>query len=426
MTVLTEAVDDLRHLRRGLIDHFKSGAFQMAVVPARAWSAAGVTSLKALQAPFLFDSDEHVAAAVEDPAITTDLLSGFDGSGVTGLALFPESLRHLFSFGEPMLGPADVKGRTIRAISSRRPPRSSRPSAARPSTLSATPFRRASRTEPSRAPTAALRLPGEHPDDTAIATGNVTLYAKVMSLVTNSAFLAGLDDAQRDIVAKASDATRAWAIANQATDADAAAMFCKGGGTVVLADAAGRRVSHGRSPRLRASRPIRRPSARLRPSGPRARHVIGTRPGLDRARFAQQALVPDGGDLPDGIYRVEFSDEYLQSWGVSAPDNHGVYTFTLNDGQWSAVQRADNITDDSAGIYRAEGHDVVLVVGPSATAERTAETPHVVCRRQGHADVHTCDTHDADFDMAWSVSVGLLIFHDRAERPCHRRGVEAL
>ena len=109
---------DPPRLRRPVIDKVKSGVFQMAVVPARAWSAAGVTSLKALQAPFLFESDEHVAALVNDAAITTDLFSGFDGSGVTGLTLFPESLRHLFSFGEPILTPADVQGRTIRAISS--------------------------------------------------------------------------------------------------------------------------------------------------------------------------------------------------------------------------------------------------------------------------------------------------------------------
>ena len=98
----------------------RAGAFQMAVVPARAWSAAGVTSLKALQAPFLFESDEHVAAVVDELRSRQDLLGGFEGSGVTGLTLFPESLRHLFSFGEPMLTPADVKGRTIRAISSHR------------------------------------------------------------------------------------------------------------------------------------------------------------------------------------------------------------------------------------------------------------------------------------------------------------------
>ena len=61
----------------------------MAVVPARAWSAAGVTSLEALQAPFLFESDEHVAAVINDPAITKDLFTGLEGSGVTGLTPSP-------------------------------------------------------------------------------------------------------------------------------------------------------------------------------------------------------------------------------------------------------------------------------------------------------------------------------------------------
>ena len=37
---------------------------------------------------------------------------------MTGLTLFPKSLRHLFSFGKPMLTPADVNDRTIRAVSS--------------------------------------------------------------------------------------------------------------------------------------------------------------------------------------------------------------------------------------------------------------------------------------------------------------------
>ena len=86
----------------------------MAVVPARAWSDAGVTSLRALQAPFLFESDEHVAAAVETPRSRRPV-QRVRGQRVIGLTLFPESLRHLFSFGEPMLSPADVKGKTLRA-----------------------------------------------------------------------------------------------------------------------------------------------------------------------------------------------------------------------------------------------------------------------------------------------------------------------
>ena len=91
VTVLTDASPDADPPGSDgpVIDKVKSGAFQMAVVPARAWSEAGVTSLKALQAPFLFESDEHVAAVVNDAGITKDLFSGFDGSGVTGLTLFP-------------------------------------------------------------------------------------------------------------------------------------------------------------------------------------------------------------------------------------------------------------------------------------------------------------------------------------------------
>ena len=159
VTIVTGAVDDVTPGSDALvIDKLKAGTFQMAVVPARAWSAAGVTSLKALQAPFLFESDEHVAAVVNDPAITKDLFSGLDGSGVTGLTLFPESLRHLFSFGEPMLTPADVKGKTIRAISSletigdHRGPRRhrGRPGRATPTSRASTPAR-------STAPTAASR-----------------------------------------------------------------------------------------------------------------------------------------------------------------------------------------------------------------------------------------------------------------------------
>ena len=53
-----------------VIDGVKNGAFEMAVVPARAWSDAGVTSFRALQAPFLIESDEQAAAIVSDDGIT--------------------------------------------------------------------------------------------------------------------------------------------------------------------------------------------------------------------------------------------------------------------------------------------------------------------------------------------------------------------
>ena len=55
--ILTTASADADppHSDGPVIEKVRSGEFEMAVVPARAWSSAGVTSMKALQAPFLFE-----------------------------------------------------------------------------------------------------------------------------------------------------------------------------------------------------------------------------------------------------------------------------------------------------------------------------------------------------------------------------------
>lgn len=221
-----------------IVDKVKTGAFQMAVVPASSWSAAGVTTLRALQAPFLVQSDEHVAAIVNDDAISQKMLSGLSTVGVTGLTMFPWSLRHFFSFTSPILVPADVKGRTIRT----------------PGSVDIA------------ALLAALGAKGVLPDDdgfqsgvadgtitaadsgftvaesslprAATATGNLVPYAKVITLVANTDFWNGLDDTQREIISRASTATRAWAIANLKPDVKAAAQYCADFGKVVLTDAA--------------------------------------------------------------------------------------------------------------------------------------------------------------------------------------------
>ena len=219
-----------------IVDKVRSGAFQMAVVPASQWSAVGVTTLQALQAPFLVESDEHVAAIVNDGAISQKMLGGLSAVGVTGLTLFPWSLRHFFSFTTPIMSPADVKGRTIRT----------------PGLLDI------------GALLAALGGKGVLPNDddfisgvadgtitaadsgftvamtslprAATATGNLVPYAKVITLVANTAFWNGLNEAQRNAISGASAATRAWAIANLTSDVQAAAKYCADGGKVVLTD----------------------------------------------------------------------------------------------------------------------------------------------------------------------------------------------
>ena len=77
-----------------------AGELDMGLIPTRAWDTEGVTSLRALNAPFLITSDE-LAAQVASSELAGTMLAGLDTVGVTGLALLPEGLRHVFSFGDP-------------------------------------------------------------------------------------------------------------------------------------------------------------------------------------------------------------------------------------------------------------------------------------------------------------------------------------
>jgi TRAP-type C4-dicarboxylate transport system substrate-binding protein len=368
VTILTEASQDADPpgSDEPIIDKLKSGAFQMAVVPARAWSAAGVTSLKALQAPFLFESDEHVAAVVNDPAITKDLFSGLDGSGVTGLTLFPESLRHLFSFGPPMLSPADVKGKTIRAISSLDTTAIIEALGGTAVDPAGDAYQQGVDGGTIQGTDSGFPLSNDGPNRTATATGNVAIYAKVMTLAINTAFWTALDDAQRAIITTASDATRTWAIANQTKDAAAAAVFCNDGGTVVLADtasvAAFRAAEAPVYAALEADPATKRAIAAIaaRATGTEAAPIAACRPVIDAT-----TLVPDGGDLPNGIYRVEFTDAFLTANGVTdVPEEHGVWTFRLENGHWTMDQVADNPLKNShlTGEYQVKDREMFWMI----------------------------------------------------------------
>ena len=201
---------------------------------------------------------------------------------------------------------------------------------------------------------------------TAKATGNVALYAKVMTLVINSALWTDLDDAERAIITTASDATRAWAITNQTKDAEAAATFCAAGGTVVLADAPGIAAFRAAEAPIYAALEAD-PATKRAMEGIRAR-ATGTSSPIKACEPVIHAtsLVPDGGDLPNGIYRIEATEAYLKA---SYPDyvrsSVGVYTFTFRDGLWSFDYMAPSGGGDhQKGIYRVEGDDLYWLWDP--------------------------------------------------------------
>ena len=72
-------------------------------------------------------------------------------------------------------------------------------------------------------------------------------------------------------------------------------------------------------------------------------------------------IVPDGGDLPNGVYRAEFTEQHLTEHGLdpeSVAGNRGVWSATLEDGHWTVEQVAADLTDRFEGVYQVEGDNL--------------------------------------------------------------------
>lgn len=348
----------------GVADLVQRGDADLAVVAARAWDLAGITSLQALQAPYLIDTDA-LAIAVAQGEIVRRSLDAM-GHGVVGLTMWPEGLRHLFSFpGCPkdFRTPAGVKGATILWAASGL-------TLELMDSLGTVEYVEDDR----HLDAAACKLQGQESGfdqllamamDDAIGTGNVTLFPKYQVLVANKESLDHLGAGQRQILLDAAAGVQANMIANRQTDAALGVAWCAQGGSVVAATAQGRQAF------VAAAEPI---YARLE-ADPLTRQLIADIRALKAATpvsagtaakpcVGSNAFVPaptsatsDGvGYLPDvppsGTYRAELTVDGLLAQGATeewARMNAGVWTWTLLDGRYHYVDQGGLQCD---GTYR--------------------------------------------------------------------------
>ena len=206
------------------------------------------------------------------------------------------------------------------------------------------------------------------------ATGNVALYAKVLTVVVNTAFWASLDDSQRGIVKRASEALRDWAIANEPADAAAAVEFCAAGGHVVLAKPSS--IAAFRA----AEQPVYDALAADPVAGEAIAAIRALAPPVDAPGGVQACqhlidgseLEADGGTLPDGIYRIEATEEYLRDhYPDYLASSVGIYDFTLDGGHWqSEYTSPGGGTDRQSGIIAWRG-TTCTGSGTRAAATRT-------------------------------------------------------
>lgn len=211
---------------QGVVSLVKAGQYDLGLAGSRAWDGLGVTSFQALQAPFLI-TDDALAEAVASGEIGTQMLDSLSSAGMTGLALWPEDLRHPLSItlDKPILSPDDLKGLTVRSIPSEI-------SYMLINTLGGSPMYG----DDYQAAESGLRQ-GASLSGAPTATGNVIFFPKFQVLFANGAAYEKLSEGQRSILVAAAAATQKKASAEHPSEADAAAAWCADGGTVVMATA---------------------------------------------------------------------------------------------------------------------------------------------------------------------------------------------
>jgi TRAP-type C4-dicarboxylate transport system substrate-binding protein len=313
-----------------------SGELDMGMIPSRSWDTEGVTSLRALNAPFLVTTDELTADVVSGE-LADELMSGLDEAGVVGLALVPEGMRHPFGLKKPLLGPADYEGQRIRTPTSDTAAAVFAALGARADDQEVDENRHAGVDS-----SYVLDAPG-------IPTGNVTFYPKVNSLVINEKAYQELDESQQEVLAKAAAETRDWAIANNPTDADGAEGYCENGAGVALATDAQLAALE------RATRPVYTELARdeqTREIIAAIRELAAETPVSDDAvpvacesragGAADAGAGTDAGPTP-GVYRYEVTEAHMREAGVTDPgkiaESIGVITGTIADGEYCWEQR---------------------------------------------------------------------------------------
>jgi TRAP-type C4-dicarboxylate transport system substrate-binding protein len=322
----------------GAIAAVRGGAVQLAVVPSDAFEARGVTSLRALQAPFVVATPE-VAERATSGAIAELLERGLTAVSLTGLALVPEGMERPFGFLKPLVTPADFAEVRIRADSSPTTRAVLRALGARPVDIAATGSDTAVYSGFANDVLTVPRAGDEFPKD-AYTAGNVALFPRVDAVVASSGAFVALRPGQRSILRRAAVEARAQLL-RTTSEAAAAAAFCRAGGTVVQASSSEQRALRAKVGPLLA-RMRRAPGSgalvarleRIRVSRESSVGACGPssveRPpefDADIPRWLELGLRP-----PAGSFRRVFTPADLRAAGADEDDarnNAGVTTLTF-------------------------------------------------------------------------------------------------
>jgi TRAP-type C4-dicarboxylate transport system substrate-binding protein len=367
---------------RGTVRYVRSGKAQLGSVGARVWDTMGVTSLRALVAPFLVDSLALEERVLESPRVAR-MLEGVDRAGVVGLAILPGPLRRPLGLSRPLIGPVDYHGARI-AI------RYGDVARATFAALGAATEGYNVGVLPAAADGAELDVNtiGLNTFDTRAKglTSNVVLWARPQTIFANRQAFERLTPAQRQILRRAGRAALAPEIARIAKDEQAALSAICGRGTLALENASPTDLAALR----RAVRPVyanlnKDPLTKALISEIRKRRIASA----DVVRCPSRASRATAASLLEGRWKVESSRKDLLAAGTppdEAERQDGVATLELRNGRWIGRERNSGFV--WRGPYAVRGNILYMTIadcrGPADVCFRgiTAEYAWSIYRDQ--------------------------------------------
>jgi len=336
------------------------GDVDMGLIPARAWDTEGVTTLRALHAPFLVTTDDVVAQIVTGD-LADDMLAGLDTVGVTGLALLPEGLRHLFVFGDPPTSLTDLGGKVVRAPTSDTTYATFEALGGTPDDLGNddVAFQKGIDDGSVIGAESSFELaPNLQAQSSAI--GDVAYFPKVNSLVVNTDVFNDLTANQQRILQDAARATVDWAIEHTPSNVDLAEQFCARGGRVVSAGT-------DRDELRQAVQSVYDQLLTDEATAAMIDQIEALMSDADMAAVplcdgspadAETTGTPGQDTFPEGVYRMEISEEELSAAGApegDAANEAGVYTLTIADGRFVLATRFHLASRNQEGLADCEG-----------------------------------------------------------------------
>jgi C4-dicarboxylate-binding protein DctP len=359
------AGDKIAEVEQRTVRMVQAGTFDLGSVGSRTWDKLGVTSLEALQAPFLITSypllDRVVTSGIADR-----MLGGLRSQHVIGLALIPDQLRQPVGLDHALVSLSDFAGARVRI-------QPSRVTSSLMRTLGAIPVEVASAKVGSAIGNHLIdgeELSLGNAPSSGTVTGNETFFGKAVTLFAGGPAYQRLTAQQRDVLMEAAKQTLEHVIATSPTESGLAGAFCRQSGARIVFASKSQLAAL-----LRASQPVYAKlerNAETRSFIAKIRRLRATTPAPPRLVVPpscerEQQPAPATGKLRspsilNGTYHLRFSIRDERRFGppASNPENlhAGVETRILRDGHY---RFAVGQSGGPHGTYSIRGDRIIFV-----------------------------------------------------------------